>query len=121
MERSVVLAHYAVAGSETRELTLSQLVALIGVVGALLGVVKWVVPFVVKVVHFIDDAMGEKARPGVAARPGMLSRMASLEERVSKLDDILHELKPNGGASLADAIRRIEAQLDQLNRKDDAA
>lgn len=51
-------------------------------------------PAVRKINHFIDDMTGEEARPGVKARPGILER----------LDNIEHELHPNSGGSMRDAI-----------------
>lgn len=120
MERSLGVAHHALVESGGKELTLAQLVALLSVVAAVLAALKWVFPFIVKVVHFVDDAMGEKARPGVPARPGLLQRMTQIEERVHAVDEILHELKPNNGSSLADAVNRIECQVNELmaQRKD---
>lgn len=54
-----------------------------------------------KVDEFIEDWNGAPERPGHPARPGVMSR----------LDWIEHELKPNSGSSLRDAVNRIEEEL----------
>jgi hypothetical protein len=79
--------------------------------------------------HFLEDWNGEPARPGVPARPGMMQRVANIESSqvttathqtkadaffekygpiIDKLD---HEMHPNSGSSLADAVNRTEASL----------
>lgn len=55
-----------------------------------------------KVEEFIEDWRGTVARPGVPARAGVMER----------LDGIEHQLKPNSGESLRDAVNRIEEQLN---------
>lgn len=52
---------------------------------------------------FADDWHGVPARPGVPERPGVMAR----------LDRIEHELHPNSGSSLRDAVNRIEDVLAQ--------
>lgn len=65
---------------------------------------------------FLDDVRGEQARPGVAARPGIMDRLASLDstltDHCARLTAIEHELYPNSGASLRDAVDRIERATD---------
>lgn len=65
--------------------------------------------------EFIDDWRGTPGRPGVAERPGVMVRLGTiegqtqvipeLERRVARVE---HELRPNGGASLRDAVDRVE-------------
>jgi hypothetical protein len=50
---------------------------------------------------FLDDWNGERSRPGVPARAGVMQR----------LDNIEHELHPNGSTSMRDAVDRIEHQV----------
>lgn len=60
-------------------------------------------PTVKKVLDFLDDWNGEPSRPGVPARLGVMAR----------LDEMHHELHPNSGSSLADAVNRTEAALKE--------
>jgi hypothetical protein len=59
---------------------------------------------------FLRDWQGEPARPGVDARPGVLERLDTLEHKVA---DIHHEVKPNGGNSIKDAVGRIDLATSQ--------
>lgn len=85
------------------------LLLVIGVVSVIFGAVAAVTrslrPLVHGVGQFLDDWNGEPERPGVSpARPGVMARIAAIE----------HELHPNGGSSLRDAVNRIEsAQQEQ--------
>lgn len=54
--------------------------------------------FVQRVTHFLDDVLGEDDRPGVPGTPGLVQRIANIE----------HELHPNSGLSLRDAVDRLE-------------
>lgn len=70
---------------------------------------------------FIDDWNGEGARPGVPARPGVMARLASIEEQTAVLPAVQqriaaveHELKPNSGGSLRDAVDRVEAHTARI-------
>lgn len=38
----------------------------------------------------------------------------------SKVDQVLHETKPNSGTSMRDAVDRIERQVERLNQKLDS-
>ncbi|MDQ3578180.1 MAG: hypothetical protein M3443_11395 [Actinomycetota bacterium] len=86
---------------------------------------KFVVPIVVTVVrgvrklfNFVDDVAGEAARPGVEARPGLMDRAGSMEKMLAdhgrRLAAIEHELKPNSGSSLRDAVDRVESVVTDL-------
>lgn len=68
------------------------------------GVRVWrgVAPVFREVRNFLDDWKGTSARPGVPARAGVMER----------LDQMHHELHPNSGTSLADAVNRTEQKLD---------
>lgn len=88
---------------------------------------KKIAGFVKKVVHFVDDFLGEEERPGSPSRPGFSERMGKLEgcmERVDerlntieyKVDSIEKELHPNSGTSLRDAITRIEKRVEALEK-----
>jgi len=93
------------------------------VAGALLGLWKLTVAgwrMARRLGHFLDDWVGEPARPGQPARPGFPDRLASVETHMGRMCDRLgdvettvaaidHEMHPNSGASLRDAVNRIEA------------
>ena len=53
----------------------------LGGIIALAGVVWKIMPNLRRISHFLDDLMGEAARPGVPASPGILERLADVEVR----------------------------------------
>ncbi|MFF3029156.1 hypothetical protein [Microbacterium sp. NPDC057944] len=73
------------------------------------GVVRKVWPLLKKLADFLDDVMGEEARPGVPARLGLMERVMRVE----------HELFPNSGKSLRDQTNRMEEKLDRDNARID--
>ncbi|WP_439082045.1 hypothetical protein [Streptomyces sp. WL006] len=64
-----------------------------------------------RVDHFMDDWTGEEERPGVPARPGVIERVSGIEERLSRVE---HELYPNSGGSLRDAVDLANERLARL-------
>ncbi|MEU5330928.1 hypothetical protein [Streptomyces parvus] len=58
-----------------------------------------------KVEDFVDDWQGTGPRPGVPARPGVMTRLGAIEERLARVE---HELHPNSGSSLRDAVDRVD-------------
>ena len=56
---------------------------------------------------FLEDWKGEPDRPGVKGRAGVMARLGSIE----------HELHPNSGLSMRDAINRTEKQSKELGDK----
>jgi hypothetical protein len=75
-------------------------------------VVRPIVAWCRKVLNFLDDVMGESARPGVDARPGLMERARSIEvtqvDHGDRLKKIEYQLEPNSGSSLRDAVDRVE-------------
>ncbi|MET9611735.1 hypothetical protein [Kitasatospora indigofera] len=61
-----------------------------------------------KVEEFINDWNGEPARPGVPARLGVMQRVSGIEGRVASIE---HELHPEGGTSLRDAVDLANTRL----------
>jgi hypothetical protein len=61
--------------------------------------------------QFLDDWYGEDARAGVPERPGVMQRLASLEDG---LDHVRHEVRPNSGESLRDAVDLANTRLARL-------
>lgn len=86
-------------------------------VAAFFGVKFWkiVSPVFHAVRDFLDDWKGEPARPGVPERPGVMRRFATIEEFTTKygpiIDKLDHEMHPNSGSSMADAVNRTEKSL----------
>ncbi|MFF9403830.1 hypothetical protein [Streptomyces sp. NPDC014744] len=68
--------------------------------------------------EFGDDWNGVEARPGVPERPGVMARLDRIEqkgtERSARLARIDHELHPNSGQSLRDAVDRVDARTRHL-------
>ncbi|MFJ7586944.1 hypothetical protein ACIQZO_06030 [Streptomyces sp. NPDC097617] len=61
--------------------------------------------------EFMDDWYGEVSRPGVEERPGMMHRVKVIEDRLRRVE---HELYPNSGGSLRDAVDLANERLARL-------
>lgn len=75
-----------------------------------------------KLNQLADDWIGEEPRQGLPdGRPGVLARLDSmerglsmlpfLEERLAQLEAQMRQMRPNGGASLRDAVNRIDTAV----------
>lgn len=64
-----------------------------------------------RVDSFLTDWYGEPERPGVPARPGMMQRVGGIETRLGGVE---HELHPNEGSSLRDAVDQANVLLRRL-------
>lgn len=67
----------------------------LGSIIALVGVVWKIMPNLRRISHFLDDLMGEAARPGVPASPGILERLADVEVRLGKVEETLRGCDKN--------------------------
>lgn len=74
------------------------LVAISGGIGLVWRALRSIRRIMRHVDEFMVDWNGSVARAGHSARPGVMERLAQIE----------HELKPNSGSSLRDAVNRIE-------------
>ena len=99
----------------TGEIAVDQLVIWSGsivAIAALLALVGRAVRalsrFIGRMDQVIEDWQGTPSRPGVPARPGVMAR----------LDRIEHELHPNSGASLRDAVDRVEQHIVAASTSD---
>lgn len=70
-----------------------------------------------RVEEFVDDWQGTAPRPGVPSRPGVMSRLGAIE---AKLDGVEHEMRPNSGSSLRDAVDRVDERTRQIVDSDDS-
>lgn len=52
-----------------------------------------------------DDWQGTPDRPGVPGRPGVMTRLDAMEQQLAAVQ---HELHPNSGSSLRDAVDRVD-------------
>lgn len=94
----------------------TSLVAVGGVVTLLYAKV-W--PFIRKAVQLVNDLLGEEPRPGLPeGRLGVLERMDRMDKRIAAVEstvaDIRHEVTPNGGGSLRDAVTRLERNSAEI-------
>ncbi|MDV5147171.1 hypothetical protein R1T08_24090 [Streptomyces sp. SBC-4] len=67
-----------------------------------------------RVGQVLADWTGEQGRPGVAARAGVMERLGDIDTSVqdlgTRLAAVEHELHPNSGSSLRDAVDRVDAR-----------
>lgn len=98
------------------------LAGLLGIPAAMtLFLLAWmarkVIPLIRKITQFLDDWQGEVARSGVPERLGVLASIAKIqrhqEELFDRLREVEHELHPNSGTSMRDAIDRMEKHLNK--------
>lgn len=89
--------------------------ALAGILVMLWRLVRGVRQVVVRVDEFVDDWQGVPGRPGVPERPGVMARLGAIEDRLGSVE---HELHPNSGASLRDAVDRVDRRTRQLTDDD---
>ncbi|MFS0697817.1 hypothetical protein [Streptomyces nitrosporeus] len=85
--------------------------AIVAALGLLWRLTRGVRQIVGRVDEFVDDWNGTPGRPGTPARPGVMARLAGIETRLGAVE---HELHPNSGSSLRDAVDRVDARTQQL-------
>jgi hypothetical protein len=78
-------------------MTAAAVTALLVLLRALLGLWR----FARKIQYFLRDWNGEPRRPGRPPSKGVLDRLADLEADVAVIKS---EIRPNGGASMWDAV-----------------
>jgi hypothetical protein len=66
-----------------------------------------------RVVHLVDDLVGEPARDGRPERPGVLARLDAHATLLTAMDcrlaTVEHEMKPNSGSSIKDQVATLVA------------
>jgi len=90
------------------------------VVGAAWVPIRNLFRLTAKVTRFIDEVVGEPAQFGRPARPGAIERMDRTEravaEQAAMLREIHHEVHPNSGLSMRDAVDRLEKEATTAAR-----
>ncbi|TKS96439.1 hypothetical protein E4U91_36485 [Streptomyces lasalocidi] len=85
--------------------------ALAGILVMLWRLVRGMRRVVMRVDDFVDDWQEVGSRPGVAARPAVMARLDAIESRLTSVE---HEVRPNSGSSLRDAVDRVDRRTAQL-------
>ncbi|GAA1026807.1 hypothetical protein GCM10009557_05800 [Virgisporangium ochraceum] len=89
-----------------------QIAGAIGAIGGALAAIgasaRWVRNRWRPVAAFLEDWNGRPGRPGHDEVPGIPARLRVLEQSVAT---IRHEVTPNSGGSLKDAVDRIDAAV----------
>lgn len=86
-------------------------VAIAGALALAWRMIRGVVRILKRMEEVADDWQGVDARPGVPARAGVMARLDLIEGRVGTIE---HELRPNSGQSLRDAVDRVDRRTRTL-------
>jgi hypothetical protein len=81
------------------------LVGLAAAAGLLWRLTRGLRRLVSRVDEFTNDWHGTPGRPGVPPHDGVMARLGGIEERLTAVE---HELRPNSGSSMRDAIDRVD-------------
>lgn len=96
----------------------SVLSVVLGAATGLWRLVRGLLKLAQRAHQFFDDWYGEGERPGFPARPGVLERVGEMERGFVRLDQrvegLAHELYPNDGGSLRDAVDLANCRLARL-------
>ncbi|MEW2631775.1 hypothetical protein AB0903_08980 [Streptomyces sp. NPDC048389] len=84
-------------------------VAICAGLGLLWRLVRGVRRIATRVDDFVDDWQGTPPRPGVPGRAGVMERLDGIEARVTRIE---HEVRPNSGLSMRDAVDRVDVALN---------
>lgn len=101
---------------DTAAVWAGAVVAIAGLVGGLWRVLQRGRRMARRVDEFMDDWRGTAPRPGVEGRPGVMERLSTIEQRVGI---VVHEVRPNNGASLRDAVHRVDRRTASLAGEDE--
>ncbi len=74
--------------------------------------------------QFLEDWNGVPGRPGFPAIPGIPERLQTLESNADRdrttLERIDHEMHPNSGGSMRDAVNKAVSDVDVVRREVEA-
>jgi hypothetical protein len=100
------------------DLTVGQIIALVGTIGIIIGFFKKINPIMHKLNDMIDDWNGRSARPGKDAEPGVLERLKTTEQTLTGQNEVLstlrHKVEPIVDETQAGNHAEVLARLDSL-------
>jgi hypothetical protein len=105
-----------VAALDTAAVWALAVTAVVGLGAVLWRVARRLRELARRVEDFIDDWVGVPGRPGVEQRPGVMERLDRIERTVGI---VAHEVRPNGGSSMRDAVDRVDSRTASLTRDSD--
>ncbi|MDH6116925.1 hypothetical protein ABH930_000344 [Kitasatospora sp. GAS204A] len=97
-----------IAGLDQLALWSVALTAIAGAAALLWRVTRGAHRILQRLDEFADDWHGVPARPGVPGHDGVMARLGGIEQRLVAVE---HELHPNSGGSLRDAVDRVAAKV----------
>ncbi|MEV6790913.1 hypothetical protein AB0M87_02705 [Streptomyces sp. NPDC051320] len=90
--------------------------AIVAAIGVLWRLTRGFRRIMARVDDIVDDWQGVQPRPGIPGRPGVMARLGGIEARAAGIEERLgsveHELHPNSGQSLRDAVDRVDVALN---------
>lgn len=112
-------------------MNIDSIIMIATVLGAITAIILFagkLVKFIKKVIHFLDDFLGEEERPGQEARPGLSERLTNMEDCMGLVKEqmgsikedveaIKIEMHPNSGTTIRDALNRIEKRVNDVEEK----
>jgi hypothetical protein len=107
----------AAAGISTLGLLYTISGILAGVALVLAGFNKFIWPNIKRWGNFLTDWEGEPARPGVAEKPGVMTRLQVVE---FDLASVKAEVHPNHGKSIKDVVNDTNKSVRELHARVDA-
>ena len=92
------------------------LAIIIGAVLGIIGFVRKVWPIIARLVHTLDDL--DKLQPFMVSQDKFRADInTKVEAVINDVQTIRHEVRPNGGSSLADAVHRTEETANHARRQ----
>lgn len=89
----------------------AAIAAVAGMLGLLWRAARPIRRVVRLVEEFAEDWHGIPPRSGVEGRPGVMQRLERIERAMG---DVVHEVRPNAGGSMRDAINRVDRRTASL-------
>jgi hypothetical protein len=95
----------------------AAIAALVGLLGLAWRLIRQLRRLSAAVERFVEDWHGVPSRPGVEGHPGVMERLHRIEAGMS---DLVHEVRPNDGHSMRDAVDRVDRRTANLAGDSDA-